>query len=170
MKHWRATFLAFFALVGLAFGQSTTLTVDSTTGAIKGPTSAATFKTGNSLQTKAALPATFTFWNNGDALSTGNTTTPYTFTFAGTITGYSISADAGTATVKFWKKAAGTAIPTVSDSISTSGVSLSSGTHIGSSTVSDFTTTTVTKGDMVTVALTAVDTATKITVTLEVTP
>lgn len=117
-----------------------------------------------------ARTVTFTFWNNGDALGTGNAVAPYTIPFAGTITGYSISADAGTATVKWWKKANGTAIPTVSDVINTSGLSLSSGTHVRSTTVTDFTTTAVAAGDMITPALTAVSTASKVVVTLEVTP
>ena len=66
---------------------------------------------------------------------------------AGTITGWSIAANAGTCTVQTWKIAAGTAVPTVANSISTAGVSLATGTMIQSTTVTDFTTTTVAAGD-----------------------
>jgi hypothetical protein len=73
-----------------------------------------------------------------------------------TITGWSISVDTGTATVKTMKVANGTANPTIgSNSISTSGESISTGTFISSSTVSDFTTTTITAGDIVGAQLTA---------------
>jgi hypothetical protein len=65
------------------------------------------------------------------------------------IAGWSIEADAGTDTVKWLKVAAGTAIPTLSNSISTSGVSLSTGTAIQSTTLTDFTTITVTANDIV---------------------
>lgn len=67
---------------------------------------------------------------------------------AGTITGWSITVDAGTATVEFWKIASGTASPTVANTINTSGVAISTGTVIESTTVTDFTSTTITKGDI----------------------
>jgi hypothetical protein len=73
-----------------------------------------------------------------------------------TVGGYEITADAGTATVKFWKIVAGTAIPTVANVINTSGVALAIGTHIKSTTVTDFTSTTVTADDIGAVTLTAV--------------
>lgn len=85
----------------------------------------------------------------GSAISTGvlgYTTIP----FACTITGWSIQVDAGTATVKSLKVAAGTSIPTLgANSISTSGVAISSGTVVQSTTVSDFTSTTVAANDIV---------------------
>src|ERR1017187_10874056 len=68
-----------------------------------------------------------------------------TVPFACSITGWSIQVDAGTATVKTLKVAAGTAIPTIgSNSISTSGVAISTGTVLQSTTLTDFTSTTVT--------------------------
>lgn len=88
---------------------------------------------------------------------------------SGTITGYAIAADAGTATVTTWKIASGTTSPTVSNSISTSGVSLSSGTAIISSTTSDFTTTTVSLNDIFAFNVSAVATATKLTFQLFIT-
>jgi len=64
--------------------------------------------------------------------------------------------DQGTITVKFWKVASGTAIPTSGNSINTSGVSISSGTAIVSTTLSDFTTTTITADDLMAMDITAV--------------
>lgn len=98
---------------------------------------------------------------DGAALSAAATTTAYIsdVPFACTIVGYVLSADAGTATVKFWKASDGTAIPTSSGSINTSGVSLSSGTRVRSSTLTDFTTTAVSAHDMLAMNITAVTTA-----------
>lgn len=112
---------------------------------------------------------TAVFDGAGSALATGNTTVPFTIPYAGTITGWSISVDSGTATCKVWKKAAGTAIPTIADVINTSGVAISTGTHIRSATVSDFTSTAVTAGDQFIVALTAVSSATKLVFEVEIT-
>src|SRR6185437_10542030 len=85
----------------------------------------------------------------GSALSTG-VMGYLTVPFACTISGWSIQVDAGTATIKFLKVAAGTAIPTLgSNSINTSGVSISTGTVIQSTTLTDFTTTAVTANDIV---------------------
>lgn len=84
----------------------------------------------------------------GTAISTGvlgYVRWPYACTG---LASYSITADAGTATVKTWKVATGTAIPTTSNSISTSGVSLSTGTNITSTTVTDFTTQTTAANDL----------------------
>jgi len=91
----------------------------------------------------------------GTALTTGGVQY-FNMPQACTIGGYEITADAGTATVKFWKIATGTAIPTSANSISTAGVSLGSGTHIYSTTVTDFTTTAVSANDIGAVTLTAV--------------
>jgi hypothetical protein len=103
-----------------------------------------------------------------NTITTNATSFPFECSFAGAITGYNISADAGTCTIKTWKKATGTAIPTSSDSISTSGVQLSTGTNVRSSTVSDFTSTTVTAGDIFNCQATAVATAKYIVFTIEI--
>lgn len=96
----------------------------------------------------------------GSALTVASTTTDYlTVPFGCTISAYNLVIDAGTITVKFWRKATGTAIPTSSDSISTSGVSISSGTAIHSTTTSDFTSTTVTANDIIAMNVTAVSSA-----------
>ena len=84
---------------------------------------------------------------------------------AGTIIGWDITVDDGTgsgtcasctATVKFWKVATGTSTPTSGNSINTSGVSLSTGTSVSSATLTDFTSTAVSKGDRIAVDLSAV--------------
>jgi len=97
---------------------------------------------------------------NSSALTVASTTTTYLrVPFACTIKDYSLMIDAGTITVKFWKVATGTAIPTSGNSINTSGVSISSGTAIRSTTLSDFTTTTVAANDFMAMNVTAVATA-----------
>lgn len=111
----------------------------------------------------------FSIDGGGSAVTTGQKGTYPVCVYAGTITAYTITVDTGTCTAKFWKKATGTAIPTVSDNINTSGVAISSGTVIRSTTVSDFTTTTVTANDIFALNLTAVSGATKIFVCLEIT-
>lgn len=89
--------------------------------------------------------------------------------FAATIVAYTILVDTGTCTIKTWKKAAGTAIPTISDSISTSGVSISSGTAVRGTVLTDFTTTSITANDILAFNVSAVSGATKITFQLEAT-
>ncbi len=109
--------------------------------------------------TATAFPQGFTahFSRGGAALQANDVTlTPWTTKYPGTITGFIISADQGTCTLKVWKKATGTAIPTIADVINTSGVSLATGTHIDSTTVTDFTTTTVSVGDQFMAQITAV--------------
>jgi hypothetical protein len=101
--------------------------------------------------------------------TTGQVGSYVVFPVAGTITGWSIVADAGTATVNVWKIASGTAAPTVSNLINTSGVSLATGTMIQSTTLSDFTTTTVTAGDTFAFSIGAVATATKLDFQLQIT-
>jgi hypothetical protein len=112
---------------------------------------------------------TATIDGGGSAITAGKVKGFYTVPYSGTITGWSFVVDAGTATVKTWKKATGTAKPTTSDSINTSGVSISTGTAVRSATVTDFTTTTVTAGDIFAFNLTAVSTATELTFQLEIT-
>jgi hypothetical protein len=105
----------------------------------------------------------FTVYNSA-GLAAGTTTASLDLMsavpFACTINGYSLAIDTGTITVKWWKKATGTAIPTVSDSINTSGVSISSGTKKDSATLSDFTTTSVAANDSLIMDITAVTGAT----------
>jgi hypothetical protein len=98
----------------------------------------------------------FNFDGGGTALATGKTLY-LRVPFACTIVDWSIgSTTAETVTVKFWKVASGTALPTVSNVISTAGVSLSTGTAVKSTTVTDFTTTAVAADDWLAATLTAV--------------
>lgn len=109
------------------------------------------------------------FDGGGSAVVNGTSSICVPAVFAGTITAYTITVDTGTCTIKTWKKATGTAIPTVADSISTSGVAISTGTVIRSTTVSDFTSTTVTANDLLIFNITAISGATKISISLEIT-
>jgi hypothetical protein len=104
----------------------------------------------------------------GSTLTVASTTTDYiTVPFACTISAYNLLIDAGTITVKFWKVATGTAIPTSTNSINTSGVGISSGTAIHSTTLTDFTTTAVAANDIMAVNITAVTTAKYFSAVLE---
>ncbi len=102
-------------------------------------------------------------------LATGQQGAYVVFPVAGTITGWSIVANAGTATVKVWKIAAGTTAPAIGNNINTNGVSLSTGTMIQSTDVTDFTSTTVTAGDTFAFNLSAVATATILDFQLQIT-
>lgn len=101
--------------------------------------------------------------------TTGQQGSYVVFPVAGTITGYKIVANAGTCTIKTWKIASGTSAPTIANVISTSGVSLSSGTAIISSTTTDFTSTTVSANDIFAFDLTAVSGVTILLFELEIT-
>lgn len=128
---------------GLAvFGTNPVLTTPNL-----GTPSAVTLTNGTGLLTTRTVSVSFGI-PAGTAISTGTlgyVRWPYACTGQAS---YSITVDAGTATIKTWKIAAGTAIPTVTNSISTSGVSISSGTNITSTTVTDFTTHTTTADDI----------------------
>lgn len=100
------------------------------------------------------------FVNGGSALTAGTTFPQYavctTAAGAGTLVGYTIQVDTGTATFKLWKNSSATALPTVSDSISTSGFAISSGTKVHSTTLTDLASTTFAAGDNLCVQLSAV--------------
>lgn len=104
---------------------------------------------------------------NSTALTTASVSGYITVPFGCTISAYNLAIDAGTITVKFWKVATGTAIPTSGNSINTSGVAIASGTAIHSTTVSDFTTTTVSANDIIAMAVTAVATTKSVTGVLQ---
>ncbi len=111
------------------------------------------------------------FSRGGAAIQTNDVLlTPWTCPYSGTITDWTISVNTGTCTLKVWKKANGTAIPTIADVINTSGVSIASGTHTPrGNSLSDFTTTTVTAGDMFIAQVTATSGPTDITFQVEIT-
>lgn len=112
----------------------------------------------------------FTIDGGGRAITTGKAKGFSTCSVPGKITGYSIAADTGTVTIKTWKVATGTAVPTSSNSISTSGVQLSTGTYVRSTTVSDFTSTTVAANDIFAWNIETISGPTELSFTLEITP
>ncbi len=144
--------------------QSSSAEPGSTTGATGAAGAAgATGATGAAGSTARAFPYLFT---NAGAALTASTTAIGAFTspIACTINFWDIDIKGNdTATIKTYKIATGTAHPTSANS----GVSISSNGHVHSTTVSDFTTTTVAQYDIIAFALTAVGgTATEVTFTL----
>jgi hypothetical protein len=112
----------------------------------------------------------FTADGGGSAIATGKVKGFVTCPVGATIVGWTMTADAGTPVVKVWKIAAGTAKPTSANSINTSGVGLSTGTNIRSTTLTDFTTTTVTANDIFAFNVESnTGSATEITFTIELT-
>lgn len=111
-------------------------------------------------------PIGIIFDGGGSALTSG-ATHYLVVPFACTIFAWNILVDTGTATLKTWRKATGTAIPTVADTISTSGVAISSGTSVRSTTVSDFTSTAIVANDIIAFNLFAVSSATQVTFIIE---
>jgi hypothetical protein len=112
----------------------------------------------------------YLFFNSGSALVASATAIgAFTVPAACTITSWDIDVSpSDTATVKTYKVATGTTHPTSTNSISTSGVSISSGGHLHSTTLTDFTTTSAAAYDIFAFALTAVGgTATQLTFSLE---
>lgn len=103
----------------------------------------------SSLAAKSNRSISFQFGSPGGSAITTGILGYITVPFGCSIAGWSIEVDAGTATIKTLKIAAGTAIPTITNSISTSGVSISTGTVIQSTTLTDFTSTTVTTNDII---------------------
>jgi hypothetical protein len=99
---------------------------------------------------------TFQMFNASVGLSVGKIPGFWTCPFSGTIVGWNLTVDTGICTIRVWKIASGTAKPTVANAINTAGLSISTGTAIRSSTVTDFTTTTVTAGDIFACEITAV--------------
>lgn len=110
-------------------------------------------------------------WGFGDVATGSALTTSevgyITVPFACSIVGWHIMVDTGTATVKVWRVNGGTTLPTVNNSINTSGVAISSGTKIDSTTVSDFTSTSLALNDTLGISLFAVATAKQITFQLD---
>jgi hypothetical protein len=113
----------------------------------------------------SAVPTPVVFYQGGTGLAAGQTLYGSASTSC-TIKGWSIQSDTGTATIKVWKVAAGSSNPTSANSINTSGVSLASGNFISSTTLTDFTTTTVTAGDLFGFNLFSVTSATQVVFTL----
>lgn len=101
------------------------------------------------------------FDGGGTALTTAKVAY-ITVPFSCTITGYNITADAGTIDFDVWKIATGTAIPTVANTIisMSSYLALSTGTAVHSTSTAALTTTAVTAFDIIGIKIHAVATAT----------
>lgn len=94
----------------------------------------------------------------GSALSSGSVVY-FTVPYACTISAWNITVDAGTVTFDIWKIASGSAIPTVSNTITASALpALSTGTALHSTTLTGWT-TSVTANDIVGIQLNTVATA-----------
>lgn len=72
----------------------------------------------------------------------------WTCPFAGTIQAWNLTVDTGTITLAIWKIVTGTVHPTSANTINTSGISLTTGTSIRSTVLTDFTTLAVSVGDI----------------------
>lgn len=106
------------------------------------------------------------FDGGGTALTSGKTTY-LTVPFACAISAWNITADTGTVSFDVWKVATGTAIPTISNTIMTGGyLSLASGTALHSTTLTTFTTTTVSTNDILGINLEAVSGATEVSLVI----
>ena len=138
--------------------------IPNTAGSGIGLTTTGTISVNSNVRTRSI---TFTFGAPEGSALTAPLTRYVTVPFGCTISAFNLLADAGTFTVKFWKVATGTAIPTVTNSISTSGVSLATGTALHSTTVTDFTTTTVTANDIMAANVGTVATAKMVQAQLE---
>jgi hypothetical protein len=80
-----------------------------------------------------------------------------------TLIAWTVTVDAGTAGFRVWRKAAGSAVPTVSDTITTADLAISTGTNLKSTTFTNFTggaAPTFAVGDIVAIQLNAAATAT----------
>lgn len=94
----------------------------------------------------------------GSALSSGSVVY-FTIPYACTIQAWNITVDAGTATFDIWKIATGTAIPTVTNTITASALpAIASGTAIHSTTLTAWT-TSVSQNDIIGIQLKIVATA-----------
>jgi len=106
---------------------------------------------------------TFVAGGPGSTVTTSSFSATLPVLSSGTLKSYQLAMASGDVptgpiTVTFWKIAAGTSVPTIANLINTAGVS-TSGTNTATAvvtTLTDFTTTTFTAGDMVVMAVTAV--------------
>ncbi len=123
-----------------------------------------------SIETTGGIPhpfgATFVSSDGSSALTAG-ATAYFVAPYACTIAAWSVTANAGTATVDIWKVAAGTAIPTSGNTITASATpALSSGTSVRSTTLTGWT-TTVSANDIIGINLEVVATASYVNLTVE---
>lgn len=112
-----------------------------------------------------AFGASFISSDGSTALTAGRTVY-FAVPTACTINGWSITADAGTATVDVWKVADGTALPTVANTITAAATpALASGNNISSTTLTGWDTAVAAK-DVIGINLKVVATATYVNLTV----
>jgi hypothetical protein len=100
-----------------------------------------------------------TFGDTGGSALTNGSVVYFTISYACTITAWNITVDAGTVTFDIWKIATGTAIPTVTNTITASAKpALSTGTALHSTSMSGWT-TSVAANDIFGIQLNTVATA-----------
>ncbi len=144
-------------------------TVFGQTGAVPNLSGDAT-TSGSSVVTVAAVAGTAaatikarsfgtTFGDTGGSALTSGSVVYFTVPYACTIAAWNATVDAGTVTFDIWKIATGTAIPTVTNTITASALpAISTGTAIHSTTLTAWT-TTVTANDIFGIQLKTVATA-----------
>lgn len=96
---------------------------------------------------------------SGAALTTAGRSFTLRMPYACTIRNWSLdlgAGDTGTVGVRLWKKANGTAIPTVADVINSADLALSTGTSVQSAVLTAFTNTVVAANDRIIMAVTAI--------------
>lgn len=109
------------------------------------------------------------FDGGGSALTSGSTSTTYfTVPYGCTIQAWNITVDTGTISFDVWKIATGTAIPTSANTILSGGfLAIATGTALHSTSLTDFTTTTVTQNDIFGINIEAVSSATKASLVMQ---
>lgn len=147
----------------IAAGQIVSITYNRTAGVWQ-------YQSQLSIEVSGGIPhpfgATFVSSDGVTALTAG-ATAYFTMPYACTIAAWSVSANAGTATVDIWKIATGTAIPTVANTITAAAIpALSSGTSVRSTNLTGWT-TTVSANDIIGINLKIVATATQVNLTVE---
>ncbi len=107
-----------------------------------------------------------TFDGGGSALTTASVVY-FTIPYACTITAWNMTVDTGTATIDIWKIATGTAIPTVTNTITAAALpAISTGTALHSTTLTGWT-TSVAANDIFAYKINAVSSATRISLVLQ---
>lgn len=125
-------------------------------------TGAFTTPTGTGATTNQTYRTIGAYFDGGGSAITNSSVSYVTVPYACTIGAWTILVDTGTISFDVWKIGTGSAIPTVSNTIMTGGyLSISSGTAVLSTTLTAFTTTTVTADDIFAVQVHAISSATK---------
>jgi hypothetical protein len=170
---------AIFTVSGSPVTTSGTLTATLGTQAANvvfaGPTSggavAPTFRSLVAADVPAALRVRAvgtTFGDTTGSALTAGSVVYFHVPFAGTITAWNITVDAGTATIDIWKIAVGSAVPTIANTITAAALpAIASGTAIHSTSMAGWA-TSVAANDIIAFQLKTVATAKFVSIVLEV--